>query len=149
MSFTSETRERSRPVLPLAGMVDILFLLLVFFITASSLKEQEAAIPLELTPAESAQVAARGATPSVINIKDNGEVYWGGGASPISLPALRQKLQQLSELPSEETVLIRGDKNSNFGLFVRVTDMAKQAGIAAVDIAAARPGEAGESEPAD
>jgi len=141
MSFTSETRERSRPVLPLAGMVDILFLLLVFFITASTLRQQEAAIPLDLTPAESAQAQAAAGTHTIISIKGEGQVHWSGGPA-ISLNALRDKLRQLIEISPEETIVIRGDRASNYGTFIRVLDLCKQAGVADVRVAAARPPEA-------
>jgi biopolymer transport protein ExbD len=144
MSFTSETRQRSRPVLPLAGMVDILFLLLVFFITASSLREQEAAIPLELTPAEAAQVNAAAGTHTVINIKGDGQVYWGANRPAISLNALKDKLTQLVEVSPDETIVIRGDKASNYGMFIRVLDLTKQLGVAEVHVGAAKP--AGEGE---
>jgi biopolymer transport protein ExbD len=142
MSFTSETRERSRPVLPLAGMVDILFLLLVFFITASTLREQEAAIPLQLTPAETAQADAAAGTHTMISIKPeaaaNGKVHWGQGP-PITLQALKTKLQQLVEISPNETIIIRGDQASNYGMFIRVLDLAKQTGVKDVRVAASKP----------
>ena len=143
MSFTSETRERSRPVLPLAGMVDILFLLLVFFVTASTLREQEAAIPLDLTPAKSAEAQAAAGTHTIISIKGDGRIHWSGGPA-ISLDALKTKLTQLVDISPKETIVIRGDKASNYGTFIRVLDLAKQAGVADVRVAAAKPGEARE-----
>jgi len=146
MSFTSETRERSRPVLPLAGMVDILFLLLVFFITASTLREQEAAIPLDLTPAESAQAEAAAGTHTIISIKPEaaaeGKVHWGQGPA-IPLEALRTKLNQLMEISPNETIVIRGDQAANYGMFIRVLDLTKQTGVKDVRVAAAKPEQGG------
>ena len=54
MSFATQTRERSAPVLPLAGMVDVLFLLLIFFMTASVFRDAELAVEVALPDSQSA-----------------------------------------------------------------------------------------------
>ena len=56
MGFATESRERLRPVLPLAGMVDILFLLLVFFMLASRF-DRESVLPLVVRSTSSSESA--------------------------------------------------------------------------------------------
>jgi biopolymer transport protein ExbD len=137
MSFTTEIRQRSRPALPLAGMVDVLFLLLIFFMTASVFREQESTIPVDLTPAETAQADTSTGTHTVVTVKKDGTIYFGGGT--VTLPTLRSKLTQLADQFPDEVVVIRGDRSSNFGLFIRILDLAKEAEVRDVRVAASKP----------
>ena len=74
MGFASETRERVRPVLPLAGMVDILFLLLIFFMSTYSMREQELSVDVGLPASESAEPGTNEALKVVITYDQEGRV---------------------------------------------------------------------------
>jgi biopolymer transport protein ExbD len=139
MSFTSETRERSRPFLPLAGMVDVLFLLLIFFMTASVFREQEPAMPVNLAPAESAQAEAGGQTHTLITVMDDERVFLGG--NEVTLQELRRRLNELAAEFPNEVIVIRGDEASRWGLGLQIMDMAREAGLSEVRAAAAQPEE--------
>ena len=133
MSFASESRERTRPTLPLAAMVDVLFLLLVFFMTASVFRERETQIDINLPTAETAETQKPGPTRIVVSIDENNEIYLGERKVLITdLPDTLKKLA--ADFPDEELV-VRGDQESSFGLAVRIMDEAKQAGISNVSVA--------------
>lgn len=138
MSFASETRERSRPVLPLAGMVDVLFLLLIFFMTASVFREAEAQIDIDLPEAATAADPGVAADQVTVNIDASNRVYLG--EREVSFEALPGELARLAEEAGIREVVVRGDAGSDWGVGVRVTDLAKQAGLGA-SIAANRPAE--------
>lgn len=134
MSFVSESRERVRPVLPLAGMVDILFLLLIFFMTASVYRDQELQLPVELPSAASAvEGSATMATRIVVTVTADDRVYLGEREMPMNL--LRETFVELANQFPDETVIVRGDQNSRFGLAVRVMDLAQSAGLRNVSVA--------------
>jgi len=135
MSFTAPSRSRVGPALPLAGMIDVLFLLLIFFMTASVFREQELQMNVDLPAAESAQAAGPRA-PIVITIQDDGGIYMGQQA--YELPELQRTLRELADEFPNETVLIRGDREGKVGLLVRVIDMAYDAGLANVQLATTR-----------
>ena len=133
MSFASETRQRSLPVIPLASFVDILFLLLTFFLTTSALRERELQIGVDLPAAESGETAVSAATQTIISITAEDRIYLGERELP--LPSLRQTLEELAAISPDEAVVIRGDQASSFGLAVQIMDVAQQAGIRNVSVA--------------
>lgn len=134
MSFVSESRERVRPVLPLAGMVDILFLLLIFFMTASVFRDQELQLPVELPSAASAEEgSAAAATRIVVTVTADDRVFLGEREMPIDL--LQTTFEELAIQFPDETVIVRGDQNSRFGLAVRIMDLAQSAGLTNVSVA--------------
>jgi len=138
MSFASETRERSRPVLPLAAMVDVLFLLLIFFMTASVFREAEAQLDIDLPEAATAADPGTAADRVTVNIDASNRVYLG--ERRVAFEALPGELARLAEEAGIREVVVRGDSGSDWGVGVRVTDLAKQAGLDA-SIAANRPAE--------
>ena len=134
MSFVAESRLRTRPVLPLAGMVDVLFLLLIFFMTASVFREQELQIPVELPATETAQVAAPDpATRIVVTVTADGRIFLG--EREVSADELKVMFRELADQFPHESVIVRGDRDSRFGLAVHVMDLAQQAGIRDVSVA--------------
>lgn len=138
MSFAAESRERVRPVLPLAGMVDVLFLLLIFFMTASLYREQETSLPINIPAAESGEASGPG-TPIIVNIQsemvrepdESGAIverrtdrYLVGGRER-TLGELRSVLAELHEADPDEVLVIRADEEAATGALVAVMDLAR------------------------
>ena len=121
MSFSAPLRERSTPVLPLAGMVDILFLTLIFFMTVSAFREQESMIDVSLPDTQTARPGGY-ETRIVITIQNDGTIRMADGQ--YTLNELKKTLRSLALQFPNETVVIRGDKNSKLGLAVKVMDIA-------------------------
>lgn len=133
MSFVAETRQRSLPVLPLASLVDVLFLLLVFFLTTSALREREMQIGVQLPTAETGETAVSPATQIIISVDENDRVFLG--ERELTLPLLRQTLTELAKQFPDESVVVRGDRGSSFGVAVQIMDIAQQAGLRDVSVA--------------
>ena len=134
MSFVAESRQRARPVLPLAGMVDVLFLLLIFFMTASVFRDQELEINVALPATATAQIPApHQATRIVVTVTEQGQIYLG--EREIGLKELLAAFDELAGQFPNESLVVRGDHQSRFGLAVRIMDLAQQAGINNVAIA--------------
>lgn len=137
MSFATETRERTRPVLPLAAMVDILFLLLIFFMTASVFRDQEMRMDINLPASETAQTPGAQAAEILVSFDSDGRVYVG--QREVSLAQLRDVLTDLAEVTEGETVRVRGDVEGPWGLGIRIVDIAYAAGIENVDANTVEP----------
>lgn len=136
MSFASPTRERMGAVLPLAGMIDIIFLLLVFFMTVSAFRDEERQIDVSL-PATQTSQPARAGSQIIITIKDSGALFIGD--REYTFETLRQTLSRLAQQFPNEPVVIRGDKDSSLGLAVRVMDAVYASGLKNVYIATIKP----------
>lgn len=133
MSFSQPSRQRLAPALQLAGFVDILFLLLVFFLTASVFREQERQVPISLYEAETAELSAEAGTQLIVTTSEGGEVFLG--PRKVTLAELRSALTDLAERFPDESLVIRSDVESRVGLFAEVTDIARAAGITDVQFA--------------
>lgn len=132
MSFTAESRERTRPVLPLAAMVDVLFLLLIFFMTVSTFREQELHIPVNLAAAETAEPGTATGVSIVITITDDDRIYLG--QRELALNELERELVRLAEQLPGDALAIRGDDGVDWGLGMRVVDLARKAGFTDLDL---------------
>lgn len=132
MSFAAETRERIRPVLPLAGMVDVLFLLLIFFMTTSVFREQEFQIEVA-PPSISSDRGTSNQVAYTITIDAEGEIYIGDRR--YDLASLKQTLEELHATSPGEKINVRGDQDVLYGRVVKVFDIAHQAGFTSVSYA--------------
>lgn len=135
MSFAGETRQRSAPVLPMAAMVDMLFLLLIFFLYQASQRDQERELPVQLQSASSAQDSAA-VTPIVISVDDQNRIFIG--PRQYTVGTLRSALEALAGQLPNESVVVRGDKTADLGIAVQVMDMARSVGLKNVVLATAK-----------
>lgn len=136
MSFTAPTRQHARPALPLAGMVDVLFLLIIFFMTTSVFREQERMIEVVLPQTASEGENEPRRAPVIITVSESGGIYLG--QKEHTLDSLRATLAALAESYPDEAVIVRGDRASALGLAVEVMDVAYAAGLQRVMIATTR-----------
>ncbi|MEM9753561.1 MAG: biopolymer transporter ExbD [Planctomycetota bacterium] len=127
MSFVAESRERTRPVLPLAGMVDVLFLLLIFFMTASTFREAELELPVSLTPGESAAQPVDAASSVVVTVTAENEIFFGTRA--VLLGDVRGLLEEVLAVSPDEVLVVRSDEKSDAGVLLRLLDAAELAGV--------------------
>jgi len=136
MGFASESRERSRPILPLAGMVDILFLLLIFFMSTYSMRDQELAVDVGLPTSETAETGESQALKIIISFDENGKIFVG--EREVKREELLGRLQALAEVSADQPVIIRGDAEGRYGLLLEIMDTAELAGLSDVKLAVVR-----------
>lgn len=118
--------------LDLTPMIDVVFLLLIFFLLTSIFSKPS--IPLNLPEAETAKVTAE---PEVsIAIKKDGSILLNGEAAPAAeLFALLSELYRHKETKSISLV---SDKGVPFGRVVEVMDISKKAGVENIAVIAER-----------
>ncbi len=138
MSFSSESRARSSPALPLAAMVDINFLLIIFFMTTSALREQETALEVNLQRAQTGRSAASSVATS-ITLSAKGQIYLAG--VEYTPTTLRAKLLEIARAFPDQPIVIRGDRDSSLGLTVEVLDLCRSVGLTNVGLAARKRAE--------
>ncbi len=126
MSFATPTNAWPGPVLPLAAMVDILFLLLIFFMTTSVFRESDQQIDVSLPPSQSGSVA-RSPTQIIITITEEDRIYIAG--SEHSLDELFRALTRLSQQAIDDPVVIRADGSCRWSTGIRIMDMANTLGF--------------------
>lgn len=120
-------RRRFREETPIsfdfAPMVDVVLLLLIFFLLTSNLAARQNALPLDL-PRASTTVQETPNLP-LVSVTRAGKVYLNGKAT--TLAALGGQLKPLIKT-SGGLVGLRADRSGNYGAVVGVMDIIKKAG---------------------
>lgn len=114
--------------LELTPMIDIVFLLMIFFLVASKLEEADRSIAVVLPQASAARPLTRQPREFIINIDRTGGYF--AGATPITLPELTTRLRQLAtDNPTGQKVVVRADENVLHKFVVGAMNACVQAGI--------------------
>ena len=111
----------------IAPMVDILLVVLVFYIVSSSFALTENELDVRVPSATKANEAQPYVGQVVINIKADGNIVVN---HQIKSPAeLLDQLKQLSQLYPDQAVIVRGDESVNYKHIVETLDICRQADI--------------------
>lgn len=125
-----EGYKRSSHVPNMTPLIDIVFLLLIFFMLTSEFVKEDT-INIDLPHAESAIGISDNETLEVV-VKSDGSYLFAN--KEIILSDLQIILtEKLSEL-SDKTLRIRGDRNVELGQAVELIDVARKSGAQGIDI---------------
>lgn len=114
----------------LAPMIDIVFILLIFFIvTTTFVKDMK--LDLERPKANSSTTVSSKAIRLFID--QSGEIYMDG--EPVRLWLIQSKLRDLLSTSTGKTVLVVTDEGVPAGRLVEVVDQARLAGAESVGVA--------------
>jgi biopolymer transport protein ExbD len=114
-------------VLNLAPMIDVVFLLLIFFMVATTFAEKEKEMGLDLPQAESGEEAQSKPDEVVINLMRDGRILVSG--DEVDRAALIESLTRVARRDPETPVTIRGDKEVFHQHVVGVMDACRIAGL--------------------
>jgi biopolymer transport protein ExbD len=137
MSFAEPRQPTRRSSVPLAPMLDILFLLLIFFVTTSTFRAEERLIDVNLPIAQTAAAMEPLKTEVLVNVRDDATLVVGGRT--VSIDELRMILGELTRDFPNERVIIVGDKLVNYGRIVEVMDAARAAKVREIHFATVLP----------
>ena len=137
MQFESqfEASRRSGQALNLTPLIDIVFLLLVFFMLTAHFVRDEG-LPIELPEAASANALENDEPVEVVISSDGSITHHGRLVPPEQLQAT---LSALLSSKLKKRVVIRGDAEAGLGDSVKVLDAARLAGATGVDIVTEKP----------
>ncbi len=133
MGFNSQRRAGS--ILNITPLIDIVFLLLVFFMLTSHFIEEQA-IDINLPEAKNGNDAIDKEFVEVA-LNSDGELFIDG--RQIVLEHLEQALRGAFHAPDTRFVRLRGDHEAQLGLTVSVIDAARAAGAESLDILTQQP----------
>jgi len=121
---------RSSHIANLTPLIDIVFLLLIFFMLTSHFVKQES-LEIDLPKAKTGESLSEDNELEII-INAHGKIKYKNDV--ISLKNLETRLRIDLSTASEKNVRIKGDQAVDFGKAVEVLDMARKAGASGVDI---------------
>lgn len=119
-------KQRRTPTINIVSLVDILCILLIFFVITTVFKTEEPVIKLDL-PKSSQGKPIDPNTPIIIFVTEAEKIFLGD--IPIETSKLGDALTKLrQELPNAKFAL-KSHKKAPFGLIIQVMDAVKAAGI--------------------
>lgn len=122
----------------LTPLIDMVFLLLVFFLAATTFARTEVEMDLDL-PQSQAGKADRESHLIVVNVMRDGTIRVDG--RQVTPEGLRQRLRSAAARDKEQSVLIRGDTTVQFGAVALALDACLQAKLSRVSVAAEPDGQ--------
>lgn len=131
----------------MAPMIDIIFLLLVFFIASAVYSQWERKLEITVPTATSAKEAPRFLGEAIINIDAEGRVFLN--SLEYTPERLADLLRQLAVTYPDQPVVVRADRVTRYEDVIRVLDICRQSDIANLAFATLPPeGTAAAGQPA-
>ena len=126
MNFMKNKRSRA-PAVQMASLMDIVFLLLCFFVTSSVFSQWETEVAIALPTAKSATVPGRMPGEIILNLNADGKVSVNGHA--LSLEEVTKRLTRIAENFPGQPVVIRADKTCSYETLMSLIDACRTANV--------------------
>jgi len=123
-------KKRSQPKPPgvsLTSMLDVIFLLLCFFVTVSVFSQWETEISIKLPSAKTAETPERLPGEIIVNLAMDGTI--SVNSIELSLKDLGARLAKVAKFYPGQPVIIRADKEVKYERLVGLIDACRDAGI--------------------
>ncbi len=126
MNFMKNKRSRA-PAVQMASLMDIVFLLLCFFVTSSVFSQWETEVAITLPTAKSATIPGRMPGEIILNLAADGKVSVNGHA--LSLEEVTKRLTRIAENFPGQPVVIRADKTCSYETLMSLIDACRTANV--------------------
>ena len=126
-----KTRRNRMPAIMLSPMIDMMFLLLIFFIVSTMQMTELKTIPVKLPVATESVI--QNTAKFTVTIKDDG-AYWLQD-KVISKQELVNKAREEQKKDEKFHVVIRADENVQYKAVIGLLDSFKKAGVSRVGLA--------------
>ncbi|MDF1658602.1 MAG: biopolymer transporter ExbD [Verrucomicrobiales bacterium] len=120
-------KRRQKPTVPIITLIDILAILLIFFIVTTTFKTKESLVKVNLP--RSSEMAASGESTqrTALALGKDGQVSLGEQVIPME--RLAAVLKDYKEGQPEAKLELKADEGAPLGLMIEVWDAATKAGI--------------------
>lgn len=133
--MTRRHAEREENEINITPMLDIVFIMLIFFIVTASFTK-ETGTSISRPEAEQAEALSSGTI--LIGIRPNNDIWMS--KRHIELREVRQMVERARAENPEGSVVVVADKGARIGTVTEVMDQVKLAGVDGIAISARKPG---------
>lgn len=116
-------RHKRKPHINITSLIDVMFLLLIFFMLTSTFRQQ-LGVDISLPEAETASETE--VEFHEIAVSEDGAFYFGSRG--VDDAGLREAVRTLMEENPEAKIVLRADANADFGRVIRAIDIARGVG---------------------
>lgn len=126
MRFSQRNRSKA-PALALTSMLDVIFLLLCFFVTVSVFSQWESEISIKLPNAKTAEAPERLPGEIIVNLAKDGAI--SVNSVRLSLEELGARLAKVAKFYPGQPVIIRADREVRYETLVKLIDTCRASDI--------------------
>jgi biopolymer transport protein ExbD len=119
-------KKRRSPALNIIPLIDVLVVLLIFYIATTVFKKTQHNISIVVPPSKHVTQAPDEAPPTIFLTKD-GKVTFDD--TPVEIDKLGDLLKSKKAANPDIKIYLKSDEGSTFGMMVKVMDAARDAGI--------------------
>ncbi len=140
MQFSRKKSEDTDSIVEMTPMIDIVFLLIIFFMVAAQFAQQ-ARLEMQLPQERGESLKDSQSTGLVINIRKDGAIILDVDSPPITIDALDEKIKLAisSKTAPWESLLIRADQNASSTTLNEVFRLLNKHGLSATRLATEVP----------
>ena len=138
MKFQSTTTA-PKAEMQMAPMIDVVFLLLIFFIVTWNYARFETELDVSVPVAEEGADPQRTVGEIIVNVRKDGKIVLNN--VEITEGDLLKKLKTIAEIYKDQAVILRGDREAAYDHIIRILDLCQKAKIWNVAFATNRPEE--------
>lgn len=108
----------------LIPMIDCMLVIIIFFLVATTLKNKQKELPLQLPDAGAALTVVQPPDVFVIGVDKSGKIYLGSDSfmEPVDNERLHRELRQIAQSNPDRRIRVDADRNVRFEEVVRVLD---------------------------
>jgi biopolymer transport protein ExbD len=119
-------RKRRAPSIIIVSLVDILTILLIFFVVSTTFKKDQPEVQINLPESKTAANAAAELEHAVVSVNESDEIRLDG-----QVVTAEELETSVRNLPStrKSALALQADKKASFGTIVKVMDALKLAGV--------------------
>ena len=112
----------------IVSLIDILAILLIFFIVTTTFRINQPQLQINLPESKSAEQApAEDNQPLVLRVKSAEEITLD--EKPVTLESLAASLKTLRDQAPQRPIAMQADREAPFGVVVKVLDALREAGV--------------------
>ena len=119
-------RKRRAPSIIIVSLVDILTILLIFFVVSTTFKKDQPEVQINLPESQTATSAPAETEHAILAVSENDEVSLDG--QPVPVEELQAAIQNLPGA-RKSTLALQADRKASFGTIIKVMDALKLAGV--------------------
>jgi len=127
-------KSKRKVSLNLTSLIDVLFILIIFFTVSSTFLEQPG-IELKLPEAESSE--GHTAQKVIIYVDKDKNIFLNDNI--VSVNSLVNEIKNLNTLQKDKSIVLKADSDVTHGLVIEIMDMLRQQGIYKIIVSTQKP----------
>jgi biopolymer transport protein ExbD len=119
-------RKRRAPSIIIVSLVDILTILLIFFVVSTTFKKDQPEVQINLPESKTATKAPAELEHAIVTVDEADAIQLDG--RPVDVDELERAVRNLSQT-QKASLALQADRKASFGTIIKVMDALKLAGV--------------------